>query len=143
VPIVLKSESLKLLETSGPVKACNGIALLLLTVSLLWGTSESTFLFTFYTEALFFSRNIDNCITIFPTASPQPSHVLNSVFLHTKTKRTFIIYNNYFLWLCSPARAMASCGSAAQRGLWPPHPQGFVVTHNDAPQSVGLLWTSD
>jgi hypothetical protein len=23
------------------------------------------------------------------------------------------------LWLCSPARAMASCGSAAQRGLWP------------------------
>jgi hypothetical protein len=25
-----------------------------------------------------------------------------------------------FLWLCSPARAMASCGSAVQRGLWPP-----------------------
>jgi hypothetical protein len=24
------------------------------------------------------------------------------------------------LWLCSPARAMASCGSAAQRGLRPP-----------------------
>jgi hypothetical protein len=24
------------------------------------------------------------------------------------------------LWLCSPARFMASCGSAAQRGLWPP-----------------------
>jgi hypothetical protein len=34
-------------------------------------------------------------------------------------------------------------GSAAQRGLWPPHPRGFVITHNDAPQSVGLLWTSD
>jgi hypothetical protein len=27
VPIVLKSESLNLLEPSGPVKACNGIAL--------------------------------------------------------------------------------------------------------------------
>jgi hypothetical protein len=27
VPIVLKSESLNLLETSGPVQACNGIAL--------------------------------------------------------------------------------------------------------------------
>jgi hypothetical protein len=27
VPIVLKSGSLNLLETSGPVKACNGIAL--------------------------------------------------------------------------------------------------------------------
>jgi hypothetical protein len=27
VPIVLKSGSLKLLESSGPVKACNGVAL--------------------------------------------------------------------------------------------------------------------
>jgi hypothetical protein len=34
-------------------------------------------------------------------------------------------------------------GSAAQRGLWPPRPRGFVTIHNDAPQSVGLLWTSD
>jgi hypothetical protein len=34
-------------------------------------------------------------------------------------------------------------GSAAQRGLWPPRPRGFVITHNDAPQSVGLLWTSE
>jgi hypothetical protein len=33
--------------------------------------------------------------------------------------------------------------SAAQRGLWPSHSRGFVITHNDAPQSVGLLWTSD
>jgi hypothetical protein len=47
------------------------------------------------------------------------------------------------LWLCSPARAMASCGSAAQRGLWPPRPRGFLITDNDAPQSVGLLWSSD
>jgi hypothetical protein len=34
-------------------------------------------------------------------------------------------------------------GSAAQRVLWPPRPRGFLITHNDAPQSVGLLWTSD
>jgi hypothetical protein len=59
------------------------------------------------------------------------------------------------LWLYSPARAVASCGSAAQRGLWPPvalQPsagygllvsRGFLITHNDVPQSVGLLWTSD
>jgi hypothetical protein len=33
-------------------------------------------------------------------------------------------------------------GSAAKRGLWPPRPRGFVITHNDAPRSVGLLWTS-
>jgi hypothetical protein len=33
--------------------------------------------------------------------------------------------------------------TAAQCGLWPPRPRGFLITHNDAPQSVGLLWTSD
>jgi hypothetical protein len=30
-------------------------------------------------------------------------------------------------------------GTAAQRGLWPPRSRGFLLTHNDAPQSVGLL----
>jgi hypothetical protein len=34
-------------------------------------------------------------------------------------------------------------GSAAQRGLWPPRPRNFLITHNDAPQSAGLLWASD
>jgi hypothetical protein len=34
-------------------------------------------------------------------------------------------------------------GSAAQRGLWPPRSRGFVITLNDAPQSVELLWMSD
>jgi hypothetical protein len=60
-----------------------------------------------------------------------------------------------FLWLCSPALAMAFCGSAAQCGLWPSvalQPSAgydllvhevFLITHNDAPHSVGLLWTSD
>jgi hypothetical protein len=33
-------------------------------------------------------------------------------------------------------------GSAAKRGLWPPRPRGFLITHNDAPQSIGLLWTN-
>ena len=35
-----------------------------------------------------------------------------------------------------------SCGAAAQRGLWARHSRGFQITYNDAPQSVGLLWTS-
>ena len=35
------------------------------------------------------------------------------------------------------------CDAATQRGSWPPHSWGFWITHNDAPQSVGLLWTSD
>jgi hypothetical protein len=33
--------------------------------------------------------------------------------------------------------------AAAQCGLWPPRLRGFLNTHNDATQSVGLLWTSD
>jgi len=28
-------------------------------------------------------------------------------------------------------------------GLGSPHSRGFLITYNDAPQSVGLLWTSD
>ena len=35
------------------------------------------------------------------------------------------------------------CGAAAQRGPWPTHSWGFLITHSDASQSVGLLWTSD
>jgi hypothetical protein len=34
-------------------------------------------------------------------------------------------------------------GSAAQRGLWPPRPRGFLITRNDATQSAALLWASD
>jgi hypothetical protein len=36
-----------------------------------------------------------------------------------------------------------SRGAAAQRGLLPPHSRGFRDHTHDAPQSVGLLWTSD
>jgi hypothetical protein len=34
-------------------------------------------------------------------------------------------------------------GSAAQPGLQPLRSRVLVITYNDAPQSVGLLWTSD
>jgi hypothetical protein len=34
-------------------------------------------------------------------------------------------------------------GFAAKRGLWPSRPRGFLITHNDAPQSVEFPWTSD
>jgi hypothetical protein len=34
-------------------------------------------------------------------------------------------------------------GTSAQRGLWPPRPRGFLITQNDAQQSIGVLWTSD
>ena len=34
-------------------------------------------------------------------------------------------------------------GAKAPSGPGPPHSRGFLITHNDTPQSVGLLWTSD
>jgi hypothetical protein len=46
----------------------------------------------------------------------------------------YYCYYYYYLIIIS--------GSAAQRGLWPPRPRGFLITHNDAPQSLGLIWTS-
>ena len=33
-------------------------------------------------------------------------------------------------------------GATAPSGPGPPHYRGFTITHNDAPQSVELLWTS-
>jgi hypothetical protein len=33
--------------------------------------------------------------------------------------------------------------ATAPSGPGPPHSRGFQITHNYAPQSVGLLWTSD
>ena len=34
-------------------------------------------------------------------------------------------------------------GATAPSGSRPSHYRGFMITHSDAPQSVGLLWTSD
>ena len=34
-------------------------------------------------------------------------------------------------------------GATAPSGPGPPHSRGFQITHNDAMQSVGLLWKSD
>jgi len=36
-----------------------------------------------------------------------------------------------------------SIDAAAPSGPGPPHSRGFYITHNDAPQSVGLPWMSD
>jgi len=34
-------------------------------------------------------------------------------------------------------------GATAPIGPGPPHSRGFLITHNDAPHSVGLIWTND
>jgi len=46
----------------------------------------------------------------------------------------FIIYRFFFFYFGATTPPPGGPGS--------PHSQGFYITH-DAPQSVGLLWTSD
>ena len=48
------------------------------------------------------------------------------------------------MWKClqNIARNTFFCAIALTRP-GPPHSQGFYITHNDAPQSVVLIWTSD
>jgi hypothetical protein len=43
----------------------------------------------------------------------------------------------------SSSSSIVFSGTAAQRGLWLPRPRGSLITHNNVPQSLGLLWTSD
>ena len=56
----------------------------------------------------------------------------------------FILFHNFHIFIlfiyCS--LSLSPCGVAAQRGAWPLHSWGFLITHNDA-ESVGFLWTSD
>jgi hypothetical protein len=51
------------------------------------------------------------------------------------TVAVLLIYFNYYYINFS--------GCAAQCGLWPLCSHGFLITPNDLPQSVGLLWMSD
>ena len=38
---------------------------------------------------------------------------------------------------------IGGCILQPSSGLYPPRLRGFLITHNDAPHSVGLLWTND
>jgi len=60
----------------------------------------------------------------------------------TAVKCTVLITMNFFFsWRYNPHCGFVFYSPLA--GLWPPRIRGFLITHNDAPQSVGLLWTSD
>ena len=58
--------------------------------------------------------------------------------MHTRSSSTQWHIPDVALFAC-----FVFCGAAAQCWPWPPHSWGFLITHNDASQSVGLHWTSD
>jgi len=58
--------------------------------------------------------------------------------LHTAVINHYIFHTWSYKFESPPRR-----GAAVQRGIRPPHSRGFYITHDDTPQSVGLLWSSD
>jgi hypothetical protein len=79
---------------------------------------------------------LENIVPIHETSEQNSKGYCNVDFVFTldQTNASFICGIKVFLF---------PCGAATQRGSWPPHSWGFWITHNDAPQSVGLLWTSN
>jgi hypothetical protein len=47
------------------------------------------------------------------------------------------------LFVCLCVCVCVFFGLIARSGPGSPHSRDFLITHNDAPQSVGLRWTSD
>jgi hypothetical protein len=60
-----------------------------------------------------------------------------SLLLRRRMENSVTMLLNIYVKLFFP------CGAAAERRSRSPHSRGFQITHNDAPQPVGLLWTSD
>ena len=58
----------------------------------------------------------------------RPQRVSNGIYIYIY----IYIYILFLLWRCDPTRVMA-----------PSFFRFIDHTHNDAPQSIGLLWTSD
>ena len=64
-------------------------------------------------------------------------------YLH-KLKKCWYILTNYTTFFSLGATTpIGGCILQPYRGLYPPRSRGFLITYNDAPQSVGLLWTND
>jgi hypothetical protein len=60
--------------------------------------------------------------------------------IHSYTTYNIALFVSLFSWRYNPLLLyFPQPGS----GLWPPRFRVFLITHNDSPQSVGLLWSSD
>ena len=77
------------------------------------------------------------------------SLIFSRINLHTAKTESLIPvqdtkFNPGMNFLCKfPATTRYSFGATAPSGPGLPHSRSFSITHNDLPQTVGLLWTSD
>ena len=69
------------------------------------------------------------------------------VFLGTNFSAVLICDIDFSLARCRRTFCLSVClfvfGATAPSGTGPHYSRSYLITHNDAPQSVGLLWTSD
>jgi hypothetical protein len=69
------------------------------------------------------------------------------LFLHNvnRTVRCIAVHLEYTvcLFVFLALQPIVVIFSQPSSGLLPPRFRGFLITHNDTPQSVGLLWMSD
>jgi hypothetical protein len=62
---------------------------------------------------------------------------------HQRLVCSFHYHNEGCLFVFLALQPIVVVFSQPGSGLEPPRVRGFLITHTDAPQSVGLLWTSD
>jgi len=77
------------------------------------------------------------CYFLYPRSKYYPQHSILSDL------RNDVRNCSNYTCILSNSSSSSSIGAATQRGLLPPHFSAFYIPHNDAPQSVRLLWTSD
>jgi len=101
-----------------------------------WVTSRNKTFFTFMfdcTSTVFFIRWNGASETLLRIRTG-----IQGILINRKSGVTswtlWVIYGNIFLFLF---------GATAPSRPAPPHSRGFLMTLNDASQSVGLIWTSD
>jgi len=86
------------------------------------------------------AERTDNC----PSVIRGPFYTPTKCYLQSRQYCKQPSMSSFLKW-CLPFRFLKychyliSCGAATQRGPWLPHSRGFYITHNDTPQSVGLL----
>jgi hypothetical protein len=66
--------------------------------------------------------------------------------MHFKAKGgniQLVVFSLYCLFVLLPLQSFVVLYSQPGSGLYPTRVRGFLITNNDAPQSVGFLWTGD
>jgi len=67
--------------------------------------------------------------------------------MYKKVNNTKVVLCLFFYKLNKSKRELVCLfvfgATAPPNGPGPPNSRDFLITHNDAPYSVGLLWTSD